>query len=618
MVVMERPNKFLADITIGAKLLADKCSNSNLVTAWLDLRPSGRLQVQIRYFRGEAGDDQIQKSIDDSRTVKQAFVRRGAMKQQKVHEVRGHEFIAKFFRQFTYCSFCNTFMWGLNKQGYQCKVCNCAVHKKCHDKILGRCPGSAKDSRETKMLTKRFNINVPHRFKVNNYMTPTFCAQCGQMLYGLFRQGLKCEVCGVNCHKKCEKNMPNLCGINQRLLAEALSHVHGTPSSMKSPSTANSASTELAIAAPDDDDQDSDDESYMMVWEKPGAPLDGPTPVVVPPRKKFTPDDFILIKVLGKGSFGKVLLAEVKADKTYVAIKALRKDVVLEDDDVECTLIERRVLALGSKHPFLTYLYSTFQSKSHLYFVMEYLNGGDLMFHIQVSGKFDFHRSQFYSAEIVCGLQYLHSHGVIYRDLKLDNVMLDKDGHIKLADFGMCKENIYGDNKASTFCGTPDYIAPEILKGLRYNSSVDWWSFGVLLYEMLIGQSPFHGDDEEDLFHSIMHDTPRYPGSMSKEAAILLSLLFERNPSVRLGMPGCPSGPLRSQAFFRNIDWEKLERRELPPVFKPKIKSPSDASNFDVDFTMEQPNLTPPDKELLKTMNQAVFKHFSFTNPDIV
>ncbi|XP_050412367.1 protein kinase C delta type isoform X2 [Patella vulgata] len=530
-----------------------------------------------------------------------AFARRGAIKQQKVHEIKGHQFIAKFFRQPTFCSHCNLFCWGLNKQGYQCKVCNCAVHKKCHEKILGRCPGSAIDSRETKMLTERFNINVPHRFKINNYMSPTFCDHCGTMLYGLFRQGLKCEVCNINCHRRCEKFMPNLCGVNQVLLAEALKQVK--ISSRKSSQVSQQES-----------DESSEDENYQDLQE--GT---GPTKLSTLSQdtlKHFKAEDFNFLKVLGKGSFGKVMLAELKGSSNYYAIKALKKEVVLEDDDVECTLIERRILALGCKHPFLTHLHSTFQSPSHLFFVMEYLNGGDLMFHIQLTGKFDYNRALFYAAEIVCGLQFLHRNGVVYRDLKLDNVLLDKDGHIKIADFGMCKENVFDENKASTFCGTPDYIAPEILNGAKYNSSVDFWSYGVLLYEMLIGQSPFHGDDEDDLFQSILYDTPRYPQSLPKEAAIMLSLLFDRNPVTRLGMPSCAQGPIRSQPFFRTIDWEKLENRQIPPPYQPKIKSASDSSNFDMDFTIEKPQLTPTQSDLLKTLNQAVFKNFSFTSKD--
>ncbi|KAL5013166.1 hypothetical protein ScPMuIL_007436 [Solemya velum] len=584
MTVMDRPDKMLAESTIPARVLADKCSDGNIATVWLELKPSGRLQMQVRFF--SENEEQVPTVENEKQQTGGITGRRGAMKKLKVHE-------------------------GLNKQGYQCKICNCAVHRKCHEKILGRCPGSAQHSRETKMLTERFNIDVPHRFKVNSYMSPTFCEHCGSLLYGLFRQGLKCEVCGTNCHKKCQKHMPNLCGINQKLLAEALQQVR------KSSSTKKKSPSQMTNASAINDSDDSESEDYEQIWEKENAPFQPPAGrLPMPPRKVFSPNDFTFLRVLGKGSFGKVMLAELKGKKKFFAVKVLKKDVVLEDDDVECTMIEKSVLALGCSHPYLTHLHSTFQTKSHLFFVMEYLNGGDLMFHIQLSGRFEVPRAQFYAAEIVCGLQVLHSQGIVYRDLKLDNVLLDRDGHIKIADFGMCKLKIFGENKASTFCGTPDYIAPEILKGARYNTSVDWWSYGVLLYEMLIGQSPFHGDDEDDLFHSILNDTPHYPRWLPKEAASILSLLFERGPRERLGMPDCPAGPIRSQPFFRNIDWERLEARRLDPPFKPKIKSDSDISNFDTDFTMEKVQLTPPDPEIMKTMEQGLFRGFSFTSAE--
>ncbi|EFB15733.1 hypothetical protein PANDA_021823 [Ailuropoda melanoleuca] len=262
----------------------------------------------------------------------------------------------------------------------------------------------------------------------------------------------------------------------------------------------------------------------------------------------------------------------------------------------------------------------------NLFFVMEYLNGGDLMYHIQSCHKFDLSRATFYAAEIILGLQFLHSKGIVYRDLKLDNILLDKDGHIKIADFGMCKENMLGDAKTNTFCGTPDYIAPEILLGQKYNHSVDWWSFGVLLYEMLIGQSPFHGQDEEELFHSIRMDNPFYPRWLEKEAKDLLVKgkadlkpaqyplkdsisrakskkakaqileysegsfegecchrgdlrqqlipLFVREPEKRLGV----RGDIRQHPLFREINWEELERKEIDPPFRPKVLLEESAS----------------------------------------
>jgi len=619
IIVMNKPNKMLADVTIGVDVLAEKAKgkNDSIVGVWLDLQPSGRLLVQVRFF-SEDGDQTVAPadSVREPGPMMGGLARRrGAIRQAKIHERKGHKFQAKFFRQPAYCSFCTEFLWGFGKQGYQCKECTMAVHKKCHEKILTKCPGSGVETLETRKLRERFKIDMPHRFKVHNYMSPTFCDHCGTMLYGLFRQGMKCEVCNVNVHHKCKKKVPNLCGVNQRLLAEAMADVERKRSSMRSSREDNDSDS--------DDDYDDERGVYEPMWEAMAPPIPQRTTSLMvkgdeaaPPQpqvRRYCEKDFNFLKVLGKGSFGKVLLAELKGEDKYYAVKTLKKDVVLEDDDIECTMIERRVLALAWQHPFLTHLFCTFQTKEHLYFVMEYLNGGDLMFHIQHSGRFEEKRARFYGAEIICGLQFLHRRGIIYRDLKLDNVLLDSDGHIKIADFGMCKENILADKKASTFCGTPDYIAPEILKGLKYGSSVDWWSFAVLLYEMLIGQSPFHGDDEDALFESICNDTPVYPRWLPKDAASCLSLLFEPNPANRLGV----KSDIRHHAFFKQVDWDKLEKREVPPPFKPKLKSSKDASNFDPEFTMEKVALTPTDKRLLDSINQVQFKGFSFTNPQM-
>ncbi|XP_047019869.1 putative protein kinase C delta type homolog isoform X3 [Helicoverpa zea] len=556
---------------------------------------------------GEGGEGAIRRSRG-----KRITQRRGAIKHHKIHEVNGHCFVAKFFRQPTFCAFCKEFLWGFGKQGYRCSVCQTAVHKRCHNKLLGKCTGSSAHSETTVYLRERFKVDVPHRFRPHQFMSPTFCDHCGAMLYGFFKQELKCEDCDVNCHRKCEKLTANLCGVNQRLLVEALA------SRTASRKGAEAAGTSGAAPAHGNNtdilEQELEQSTAYDIFRKTGRFT--PPARSIPRFRKYTVEDFQFIKVLGKGSFGKVLLAELRDTEYYYAVKCLKKDVVLEDDDVECTLIERKVLALGTNHPYLCHLFATFQTDSHLFFVMEYLNGGDLMFHIQQSGRFPEARARFYAAEIVSGLKFLHKRGIVYRDLKLDNILLDFEGHVRIADFGMCKLQIYLDKTADTFCGTPDYMAPEIIKGLKYNQTVDWWSFGVLLYEMLIGQSPFSGCDEDELFWSICNEMPSYPRFLSHEALTILTRLLDKDARTRLGGTECMHGDIRDQDFFHQIHWDRLERRELETPFRPRVRHPMDTQYFDKAFTGERPRLTAVEPHVLRSMDQEPFRGFSYTNPN--
>ncbi|KAJ8378532.1 hypothetical protein AAFF_G00239150 [Aldrovandia affinis] len=336
-------------------------------------------------------------------------------------------------------------------------------------------------------------------------------------------------------------------------------------------------------------------------------------------KQKKTPlclQDFRLIAVLGRGHFGKVLLSEYKKSGSMYAIKALKKGDIVARDEVESLMCEKRIFEAvnSSCHPFLVNLFACFQTPEHVCFVMEYTAGGDLMMHIH-SDVFTEPRAVFYSACVVLGLQFLHDHKIVYRDLKLDNLLLDTNGYVKIADFGLCKEGMgYGD-RTSTFCGTPEFLAPEVLTDTSYTRAVDWWGLGVLVYEMLVGESPFPGDDEEEVFDSIVNDEVRYPRFLSTEAIGIMRRLLRRNPDRRLGSSEKDAEDVKKQPFFRGVDWEALLQRKLPPPFVPSIGDKEDVSNFDEEFTAEPPTLTPPrEPRTLSRKDQDCFRDFDYVS----
>uniref|UniRef100_A0A672Q3V1 Protein kinase C n=1 Tax=Sinocyclocheilus grahami TaxID=75366 RepID=A0A672Q3V1_SINGR len=541
---------FVANYRIQLDELITSSNTRQTFEGWVNLEPEGSVYITIS-LTGSFTDDE---AVNGLRPHKM-FTREGqkALKKRKVHQVYGHKFMATFLPQPTFCCHCKNFIWGVfGKQGYQCQVCACVVHKRCHDLVVTECTRMKKDSDEGQR--QGFGINLPHQFREHNYKVPTYCNHCGSLLYGLIKQGLQCKSCKMNIHKRCEENVALNCGVNSAELASKLSEIGmlNTLSKRKAQSSLHMTGIRGQNSII----------SIQTTFEEP-----------VEETVKVVLEDFSFLQVLGKGSFGKVMLARLKSDHRVFAVKMLKKDVILQEDDVEATMIEKRVLTLAHQHPFLTQLYYCFQTAERLFFVMEFVNGGDLMFHIQKCRRFDEPRARFYAAEIISALMFLHSKGIIYRDLKLDNILLDRDGHCKLADFGMCKEDIRDGKLTSTFCGTPDYIAPEIILEELYGVSVDWWALGVLLYEMLSGHAPFEAETEDELFECILKDEVIYSSWLSNEA-------------------------------------EDILRGDTTP------DSIEDVNNFDPDFTQEEPCLTPIEDSLFP-FHQDDFKDFTYTAPEL-
>ncbi|OWR45300.1 serine/threonine-protein kinase N [Danaus plexippus] len=325
-------------------------------------------------------------------------------------------------------------------------------------------------------------------------------------------------------------------------------------------------------------------------------------------------NSFRLLSVLGRGHFGKVILAQYKSTNEYFAIKALKKGDIIARDEVDSLLSEKRIFEVANaiRHPFLVNLFACFQTDQHVCFVMEYAAGGDLMMHIHAD-VFTEPRAVFYAACVVLGLQYLHENNIIYRDLKLDNLLLDTDGYVKIADFGLCKEGMGWGDRTGTFCGTPEFLAPEVLTETSYTRAVDWWGLGVLIFEMLVGESPFPGEDEGEVFDSIVNDEVRYPRTLSLESIALMRRLLRKNPERRLGSSERDAEDVKKQAFFRNVDWEQLLLRKVKPPFVPTISNLEDVSNFDSEFTSEAAVLTPPkEPRPLSNADHKLFSDFTY------
>ncbi|XP_059870013.1 serine/threonine-protein kinase N3 isoform X3 [Delphinus delphis] len=338
-----------------------------------------------------------------------------------------------------------------------------------------------------------------------------------------------------------------------------------------------------------------------------------------PPRRCRKPprlQDFRCLAVLGRGHFGKVLLVQFKGTGQYYAIKALKKQEVLSRDEIESLYCEKRILeAVGRMgHPFLLSLLACFHTSSHACFVTEFVPGGDLMMQIH-EDVFPEPQARFYLACVVLGLQFLHEQKIIYRDLKLDNLLLDAQGFLKIADFGLCKEGIGFGDRTSTFCGTPEFLAPEVLTQEAYTRAVDWWGLGVLLYEMLVGECPFPGDTEEEVFDCIVNAEAPYPRFLSVQGLELIQKLLQKCPEKRLGAGERDAEEIKTQPFFRTTDWQALLARAVRPPFVPTLCGPTDLRYFEGEFTGLPPALTPPDaRSPLTARQQAAFRDFDFVS----
>lgn len=498
-----------------------------------------------------------------------SIYRRGARRWRKLYRVNGHIFQAKRFNRRAFCAFCTDRIWGLGRQGFKCVNCRLMIHKKCHKLITLSCSGAADPSVQ--------NCDYALATTPSNRVTGTVATN---------GEGLD------NSH------------LSRSGTPAAKKRLESSRSRLRQQFHENLAEMEYVFV------QDIDQASKDL------EPSDS---------RQYNLGDFELLRVIGRGSYAKVLMVELKTTRRIYAMKVIKKELVTDDEDIDWVQTEKHVFETASNYPFLVGLHSCFQTPSRLFFVIEFVRGGDLMFHMQRQRRLPEEHARFYAAEISLALNFLHERGIIYRDLKLDNVLLDHEGHIKLTDYGMCKEGIRQGDTTSTFCGTPNYIAPEILRGEDYDFSVDWWALGVLLYEMLAGRSPFDivgaaenpdQNTEDFLFQVILEKTIRIPRSISVKAQSVLKGFLNKNPVERLGChPQTGFLDITSHPFFKSIDWQLLEAKQVSPPYKPKLETDRDLEHFDPQFTSEPVQLTPDETKIIEKIDQSEFEGFEYVNP---
>nr|XP_045013913.1 ribosomal protein S6 kinase alpha-2 isoform X2 [Jaculus jaculus] len=333
--------------------------------------------------------------------------------------------------------------------------------------------------------------------------------------------------------------------------------------------------------------------------------------------EKADPSQFELLKVLGQGSYGKVFLVRkvIGSDSGQLyAMKVLKKATLKVRDRVRSKM-ERDILA-EVNHPFIVKLHYAFQTEGKLYLILDFLRGGDLFTRLSKEVMFTEEDVKFYLAELALALDHLHGLGIIYRDLKPENILLDEEGHIKITDFGLSKEAIDHDKRAYSFCGTIEYMAPEVVNRRGHTQSADWWSFGVLMFEMLTGSLPFQGKDRKETMALILKAKLGMPQFLSMEAQSLLRALFKRNPCNRLGAGIDGVEEIKRHPFFVTIDWNKLYRKEIKPPFKPAVGRPEDTFHFDPEFTARTPTDSPGVPPSANAHH--LFRGFSFVASSLV
>lgn len=530
-----------------------------------------------------------ERAADYINDIKNKIGKRNAIRHNKVANIVGHKFVTTVLSELTYCSQCDEFIWGLI--GHKCKLCNLISHNKCLKLIDFKC--NKQDEEQVDLSTLQISETTPqiissHKFEETRFIAPTYCHHCGTFIKGFGIGGLDFECslrkggCSFKCHRECKDNVDPRCRLdaNKRQVATRSRDCRSNDTTSKK---SHNWSNRLQI------------------------------------------QDFELMQLLGVGTFSKVYLARLKSNNRQFAIKVLEKTNLIMRSDPESAFTERDILKIGRQCLFLVTAHCCFQSRDRLFFVMEYVEGKDLVYHLQKAGRFSLARTRFHSAEIVLAIKFLHDLGFVHRDLKLDNIILNIHGHCKLLDFGLSKDLKKTANmKTRTFLGTPWYISPEIIKEQEYGFSVDWWSLGVLMFEMLYGRSPFDHEDAQSnpelLYQSIVRDEVQFPKLYSShevnKAESIIRGLLTKDPRQRLGCQIMEGGvqAIMEHPFFdyNHEDWADIDSQDvrLMPVEvkESRLDETWDADVGDTALTSNSAN----NIEVVDKISQKDFEGFSY------
>ncbi|CAF1269791.1 unnamed protein product [Adineta ricciae] len=572
-----------------------------LYTLETDLKSLKKLADGFRHQFNFTPKSQIEMIIEykdpsvpsESRTPVKIHGQRYAERYQKIYKHFGHRFVAKIFKTPTFCSICSEILWGFTHKGFQCQRCDCVVHKDCYDHCNHPCIGKKYPD---------LDVTKAHQFEHQNFSLQTiFCDHDGSFI----RPGhaYRCTECSMVVHRRCRSKAGDYCGCKEKSIEAYEQWKTDHKSDGEYNYQYNEDLCEIYSKLTKLNQPDEAQEAIQRVSK------------VYSPNitAGFDLNQIQILEILGRGMTGSVYL--VKHDESFYAMKTLRKNLVLEGQNLNYIRSERDILVRCLSNPFIVQLFYAFQNVERLFFLMEVARAGSLfnLLEYQAPKPFRHERIVFFTGEVACALMFLHSKRIVYRDLKPENIFVFHDGHVKLGDFGLAKKGVDENHKTKTLCGTAEYIAYEIYNKDSYDENVDWWSLGILIFELTTFRTPFYANNSTDITKNVLSNQVIYPETMREEFQQIISGLLERDPKKRLGNPNSPHGLLKDQPFFQEpYSLDAIKTRRVTPPWTPISLVPLKATSKAPKLS----ELDPKDAVLLLSSPPDAFRYFSYVSPN--